>query len=322
MLENRRCSFVVVALVSCGGDTVAPSPLGPLIVVEPTPAGAHQLGSLHADGTRGGALGREVEVIVSPRWSPSGSKIAYVAHAPSESNERSIELVVLDADGQPGPPRELLRWSTNEPLPLLHWLPADRGLVWTEMGEEFSSLRELELASGELRRHTDVRVWDLDVDAAGRLVGLGMVDEVESAVMVFDADRSKLVESAPELGSSPRWSPRGDAIALVLAEPPGLGVLALDGSSTRLTTGSEREFQWHPGANQLSFVRDGALWLVEVESGELLEVLDEGGAHVWSPDGTWLAMPADGQLTLLVSQTWSRQLVDVDTFALGLDIQP
>lgn len=313
-------ALLTLLLAACGSDPEEPT-IAPLLVVEPSPAGLQQIGSLHADGTRGATLAGEAALILAPRWSPSGTKIAYAAIEQSDSSEYAIWLVELDASDRPGPPRELLRWQA-EVEPIVHWLPDDRGLVWADMTDEAAAVRELELESGDDRWHYATRLSQLDVDAQGRLVGLRSETDQATTIAVFEADHALFVESEPGLGRMPAWSPQGDAIAFELTAAPGVGLLALDGTWTRLSEGSDHALAWAPDGRRISFVREDRLMVVDRTTGETSEVLDHAAAHAWSHDGTYLAMPAPNALAIVTTSSWWRVELAIDTFMPSLDWRP
>jgi dipeptidyl aminopeptidase/acylaminoacyl peptidase len=235
-----------LALLGCADFVSAPvEQIGPLIFVESTTDGGQQIGSLTTDGQRGAELGSRHARVVSPRWSPNGGMIAYVGF--EDDRIRDLWIVDVDEQGRPGEPRSVLRWDTAEQPPLLHWLPDESGLVWSEMTDTSVALRHLELGSGEDTWHHQTGLWTIDVANDGRIVGRVMVDETDSALAVYDAAFEPLIESEIGLGEMPIWSPDASEVAFVLRDQPGIGVLDPDtGAWQRLTDAPDTDPRWSP----------------------------------------------------------------------------
>jgi hypothetical protein len=111
---------------------------------------------------------------------------------------------------------------------------------------------------------------------------------------VMDADGSnarKLADADAGHGYAANWSPDGTRIAFVVRENPE-----------------------DKNANQLSEVLISNIYLVEVESGEVIRVTDfeEGRAETphWSPDGNTLAFTAvaDGRMTVFLADLASGEV--------------
>jgi Tol biopolymer transport system component len=279
-------------LVGCADFVSAPvEQIGPLIFVESTSDGGQQIGSLTTDGQRGAELGSRHARVISPRWSPNGGMIAYVGF--KDDRIRDLWIVDVDEQGRPGEPRSVLRWDTAEQPPLLHWLPDESGLVWSEMTDTSVALRHLELESGEDTWHHQTGLWNIDVANDGRIVGRVMVDETDSALAVYDAAFEPLIETEIGLGEMPIWSPDASEVAFVLRDQPGIGVLDPDtGAWQRLTDAPDTDPRWSPDGTRLSIVRDHEQLVVrDRQTGAETVLLDaDAKAHEWSRDGQHLAL--------------------------------
>ncbi|KIG17266.1 hypothetical protein DB30_03449 [Enhygromyxa salina] len=289
-----------LALFGCA-DVVPMSAeqVGPLIFVEPT---GQRIGSLTTNGQRGAGVGEAHAVIVSPRWSPSGSMIAYVGL--EDDRVRDLWIVNIDAEGRPAEPRSALRWDTAEPPPLLHWLPDESGLLWSEMTDTSVAVRQLELASGADTWHFQINLSDLDVASDGRIVGRASTESSDS-LAVHAASFERLFETEAGLGKAPRWSPDGSEVGFVLLGEPGIGVLDPDtGTWERLTNAEDTDLRWSPDGTYLSFVRQREqLVLRDRQRGtETIMLEAEAAAHEWSRDGRHLAMPGPDRTLWLLSR--------------------
>jgi Tol biopolymer transport system component len=302
--------LTVVLTLSCGGDDVAVpvEELGSLIFVESADDG-QRVASLTSDGQRAAELETHHMLIVSPRWSPGGTMIAYVGF----ETDRLRDLWIVDIeDGRPSMPRSALRWDTAEAPPSLHWLPDESGLVWSEMTDVAPALRHLDLASGEDTWHTQIRLFDIDVAVDGRIVGLEL-DEQSSTIAVYDAAHDLIVETEPNIGEAARWSPDATEVAFVLRSEPGIAILDPDTSVwERLTTADDRYVCWSSDGSRLSFVRGGQLFVRERASGDETLLVDaDAGAHAWSRSGDHIAMPGpDRTLWLLTTSDWTVHVVE------------
>lgn len=291
-MRHRRAHLLLLVGVASGcADFVSvPTELGPLIFVESAPDG-QRVASLTTDGQRGAEVSDHHALIVSPRWSPSGSRIAYVGF--EDERIRDLWIVEVDDQGRPGEPRSALRWDTAEQPPLLHWLPDETGLLWSEMTNTSVALRQLDLASGADTWHQQVQLLNIDVASDGRIVGHVAQDETGGSLAVYEATFEPLIETEPDLGEAPRWSPDASEIAFVLREQPGIGVLDPDtGAWQRLTDAQDSDVRWSPDGTSLSFVRNRDQLIVrDRQSGTEVIVLEAAAqAHEWSRDGQQLAL--------------------------------
>jgi Tol biopolymer transport system component len=111
--------------------------------------------------------------------------------------------------------------------------------------------------------------------------------------------------AGPEVGGGgapvyPRWSPDGQWIAFLRADPKGLDrylwLVRADGSGARQALAAPvLTFAWSPTADVLAVAptQGGGLWLVPASGGGEPQLLAAGGTQVWSlawaPDGRALA---------------------------------
>ncbi|MEU1390437.1 MULTISPECIES: amidohydrolase family protein [unclassified Nonomuraea] len=102
--------------------------------------------------------------------------------------------------------------------------------------------------------------------------------------------------------ADPDFSPDGRRLAFVTDRTGTLNVwvrdldTGADRQVTRLTDSAALSVRWSPDGNEIAYLdQDGALWVVEVSTGDRQKIYDatfEPGRPTWSPDGRTLAMAA------------------------------
>jgi TolB protein len=195
-------------------------------------------------------------------------------------------------------------------------------------------------------RRGDLYVVDLDRSGTERVTDTTGVDGMASwspdgTSIVFASDRSgqrSLYTAAPDgsgvqplaKGSMPAWSPDGTQIVYVAGragEGLDLWIVDDDGANARpLVTGDRDELwpSWSPDGSQIAFTVDGALAIVNAESGDVHELeIDQaviGGTTKeftsWSANGriafasagTLWTVLADGSDPIRVGGTPGRNL--------------
>jgi len=101
----------------------------------------------------------------------------------------------------------------------------------------------------------------------------------------------------------PRWSPEGSFIAfdsrqgtrLMLMSPQGSVPLRVMTGELELTRGAHP--CWSPDGKILTFTAGGAVWVYEIETGEMRRLFSQEGWHArafsWSPDGRFVTADMD-----------------------------
>ncbi|MER6509484.1 amidohydrolase family protein [Nonomuraea sp. NPDC001636] len=102
--------------------------------------------------------------------------------------------------------------------------------------------------------------------------------------------------------ADPDFSPDGRRLAFVTDRTGTLNVwvreldTGADRQVTRLTDSAALSVRWSPDGSEIAYLdQDGALWVVEVSTGDRQKIYDatfEPGRPTWSPDGRTLAMAA------------------------------
>lgn len=218
-------------------------------------------GAIHVGDADGSAPTRLTYGVwdYTPRWSPSGDRIAYGSEAPDD------DLFVVPAEGgEPvqitaGPGRD---WPE-------HWLPDGSGVVFVREGEGPTRTLVAPADGGPVRPV-------VPTVPGGRFAVLAP-DGSRAVVSVQDGSRRVL--RLHDLTT-------GETTALTTE---GFEVLTQWGGAAAL-------YGWSPDGRRFLYesTRTGTrdIWIADVESGELRQLttdLNEDSGARWSPDGRWIA---------------------------------
>jgi Tol biopolymer transport system component len=192
--------------------------------------------------------------------------------------------------------------AAQTPVEAVRPVPLEQGTHITESGAYLA-----EVATGSLWRLGDRGgTWSPDgktVASWGCCIGTGGLDVVDvpagPATRIFSGDIA-----------SAAWSPDGEQIAFSRYEdgPGDLYVINRDGSGLRLLSdmGGIWASTWSPAGDRIAFDSGNHLYLLDVASSEITDVVDLAYAYAWSPDGTWLAFDNDSGLYLYEPETGER----------------
>lgn len=272
------------------GDTLAAAPsrgMGGLWVAS-APGGAKEIA---AAGTQ----------VFSLAWSPEGATLAYAVTLPFQQPEnRSDALYTVAAAG--GAPTQRFM-APGDGIALAGWWPDASGLLFWRDTEHSASLAadgvpllSLPLSGGAPRTMATTPIGTrwlarspdgqhmLLVSGAGREVWRNKA----LAICAVEAGDCRTLAQPPDAVSlDPAWSGDGLRLAFVRATSPAqypsgdaalqawqqtrtLWVAGEDGSEARQLTAAGRGVgspQWSRDGQHLLFIRDGAIWLLDVAGG-------------------------------------------------------
>ena len=123
------------------------------------------------------------------------------------------------------------------------------------------------------------------------------------------------------LDLEPAWSPDGDVIVFTRADldpndrdyAGGLMTVPVGGGEPKLLFAKDgfepRSAEWSPDGQQIAFVADESIYVIEKDGSELRPVASDLGlgAFTWSPDGQTFAFTTDGIYTLTLEEPNPRQ---------------
>jgi len=237
--------------------------------------------------------------ILTPAWSPDGTRLAFVAAG--ESSPRTIHIAWADGSGI----------ERSIPLPGLAyqivWSPAgDELLLVSDAPDAAKSARLLSLDDEEIvELYPEARTADWSPDGEQVVVGADSSQEV--VIVGPDQEPRQLVQLEGEYAIAVAWSPDGARIAVatdlarrheyatilrLIAPETGETVTVVEGDQWLLwpdwSPDGERllftmgEIRWRPGAD----LPYAALWVYDVASEELEQLTTGGvfeGFGAWAP---------------------------------------
>lgn len=162
--------------------------------------------------------GPGISGVDQPVWSPDGTRVAFVARGASDHGPFTANIFVIGADGSGM--KQLTTGPTQKGWP--SWSPGGRNILYNDAGRD---------PLGDSGFSTTQEIYSVGADGAGGPIRItdNHVDDSEAVyspdgsrialfhagnVAIMDADGSH-VHSVAE-GFSPRWSPDGSSIALLI----------------------------------------------------------------------------------------------------------
>lgn len=228
--------------------------------------------------------------LASPRWSPDGTRIAYVVtRADLTRNAYEGDVWVVDADGSRNV--QLTR-EGNDTRP--RWSPDGKSVAFLSDRNGPAQIFVIDIAGGESRQltkePTPIRTFEWAPD--GKSIAFTRLDEATPE----EEKRTKEKDDARVVGESRKH------VHLYVSE---------NGATRRLTRGafSIFTFSWMPDGSAIVFDRaPGAglddlyrtdIWSVSLRDGALKPIVARAGIDktpVVSPDGKWIAFGSSGGL--------------------------
>lgn len=257
----------------------------------------------------------------TPRWSPDGTRIAYVlSRADLEKSAYDTDVWVIDADGRND--RQLTRARGADLRP--RWSPDGTRIAFLSDRDGKNAVHVIDVAGGESRKLIDVpaAVREFEWSPDGKWMAFTRFDELTAE----EGKRAREKDDARVVGEGRK------PVHLHIAGADGLGARRLTSGEFSVTT-----FSWSPDGRTIAFERAPGLTLddlyrsdiyrIAVESGEVRPLVVRPGLDhfpTFSRDGKWLAftttggvhdwlrehevhvMPAEGGPSRNVSQNYDR----------------
>lgn len=246
------------------------------------------------DGSQLAKLTDDPAEDIQPAWSPDGAKIAFT------SNRSGSNQIYL-ASAESGSPIQLTSDQQND-LPV--WLPDGKQLAFrTNDGSGLWWWRIINLETSSVIRFSEpsydffsqTPAWSPD---GQRMAYMSLVEQQarndgSSQIHVKNIDGTNDVALTNDIWAnvSPVWSPDGKRIAF-LSERDGtynqfaLYVMDDDGSNviklTQVVYSESVTYTWSPDGRQIAIGNDnlfGGIYIIDVETGALKELLDVAGKN-------------------------------------------
>jgi TolB protein len=268
----------------------------------------------------------------SPRWSPSGSIIAFytldsreIFVIPAEGGEMEKIAPGISPLWSPDGQRllfvnggRLLSYATEgmESVLLFESPTYVRDYSWSPEGDRvlFESQSRIYVVNANGGESREIAypaanpLWSPD----GKTI---LLISPRGLVKVEIEDNSEIVIAAPGRFEDPQWSPDGSMIAYRRwdedsdgTQRPILYLVKADGKRPYRTTHSIKEgiqeHRWSPRGNELVLLagrrppRPNTLYLLEAEGKKKTvdPIIDFPGSHLqWSPDGEWISFLSEGE---------------------------
>ena len=299
----RLTTLVLLAValfaIACGSDndanTSTGTGAGPSGVIAFGAAGPHGDGLyvVKPDGSALRLATAESGFVAYPMWSPSGDRIAYIVGVPGSDDPVQLRVYDFEADMSVTVSTQAVAGQYGAPAA---WSPDGRRLAISEGEGDAPRLRVYDVERGELMDYPRVfgrsPSWSPDGEE------LAFVrDGEEGGLMVVDADGGKPDVFVSRLGpqESPRWSPNGEFIVVVVGEEGAEALLLVESASGAVTElGPGLEPSWSPDSKRIVFsapsedgVTDLDIFFVAIQA-DARQPLNQSITRdlwpTWSPD--------------------------------------
>jgi dipeptidyl aminopeptidase/acylaminoacyl peptidase len=235
-------------------------------------------------------LTKGLESKVSPRFAPSGNRLAY---AQDYQGDEKYDIFILSIAG--GETWNLTPNTDETIYPRVRWSPDEKQLAFASNRGGRFSIYTISSQGGKPDRVSDHEFSDSSPEWSPdgkRLAFEALVSAQDEGVFVVPAkggETMRLAERGISVeSSSPKWSPDGRAIAFTSSErgSSDIAIWDLEHGSVRWVTDSRYECydpEWFPDGRGLAYVvnREGnqgiAIHNLETHGTEILEV--EAGVH-------------------------------------------
>ena len=246
------------------------------------------------DGANVQYLTNDNDLVLAPRFSPTGDRILYTSY---ETGFPRIYLLEVNGlrkralQDQPGTMSFAPRFS-----------PDGQSVVYSLERNGNTDLYEMNLASGQMRQLSNAPSIETAPSYSPDGTQIVFESDRSGTQQIYVMDRAggtpKRISFGDGRYGTPVWSPRGDMIAFTKQKKGRfhIGVMRTDGSEERLLTASflDEGPTWSPNGRVIMFTREtqGAsgvarLYSVDVSGRNLKPVPTPGGGSdpAWSPLG-------------------------------------
>jgi TolB protein len=219
---------------------------------------------------------------LEPAWSPDGARIAFVSRRDGHAH-----VFVVSTDGTSW--RRLTSSSKDDAHPA--WSPDGRHIVFSREGALFG----ISVSGGTARRvgrgvgSALNPAWSPDGTRIAYDYRTPGSEVREVYVMNADGTGTHRLTKLGAVSAFPAWSPDGSRIAFqsnLRLEHPEIYTTSARGGGVRKETGGSTDAiqpAWSPGGG-LSFIRDGAVWLMTGgEEKRLTSEDDNASSPAWRP---------------------------------------
>ena len=251
-------------------------------------ARTRRIAVMDSDGTNQRFLTKGDAMVLTPRFAPRGSQIAYVSFA---SGSPGVRLLDVDSSQD----RALIDGGPISFAPT--YSPDGANIAFSMMLGANSDIYLIPAAGGAARRLTTSP--GVDTDPSFSPDGTRIVFESDRGgsqqlyLMNADGTGQRRISFGGGSYASPAWSPDGKSIAFTHRDPYGkrIGVMAADGTGERLLTSgpADESPRWAPSSGEILFQRSGtdgrsALYRVDLRGGEprALTTPQNGSDPDWS----------------------------------------
>lgn len=283
---------MVVGLLACaglvggcgGGDTADSG--SRLLVVRETSEGNPDIYLMSSTGAILQQLTTDAGYDLAPRWSPDGSRIAFLR---TDKTVESRRLYIMNADGTSE--RNLYPGEVADAdLPNApDWLDNDT-LVFQRGSKRSSGLVKRSITTGEVTVLTTPGADSIDgspsVSPDGSKIAFIRTKNVTSDMYVVNSDGTQEHRVLTDIGADPpAWSPDGTKLAFPRITNTGgprtreIYIANADGSNPQqLTTNDSLSFSpiWSPDGGKIIFVGGGQLIQINADSTGIQILTDDG----------------------------------------------